>query len=814
MNIMKFSILLTSSLLIVLTAVAQNTGRITGTITGKNAKAVEGATVSLLRAKDSAILKLSAANKEGFFSFEKLADGRYLVSVTAVGHQKGYSKAIEVSQQQQVVEIPAITLSPVSKELAGVSVAASRPLIEQRIDRTIVNVDASITNIGTSALEVLEKSPGVSVDRDGNISLKGKEGVLVMVDGRPTQLGGADLANMLRNMSSNQLDQIEIMTNPPARYDAAGTSGIINIKTKKTITAGFNGSASITYSQGKYPKTNEGFIFNYRKGKVNLFSNLSHNYQKGFGTIKIDRNIFNNNTNSVENIFNQEANRISTGNSYSAKVGLDFFATKKTTFGVVVSGNLREMSSDNQNITNISSASKTLESITKAAVDNKTDWNSFSTNLNFRRLLDNKGKEITSDIDFLNYGSRNKQFMVNSYSDAAGIEYRRSDTLKGNLPQDIQVYSGRIDYLHPLKKEAKFEAGLKTGVVRTDNNAVYDSIQYGRTVRDINRSNHFIYEENINAAYVNLSTPLSKKISAQFGLRLENTNAKGKQKTTGENFNRHYTQLFPTAFFQYKANDKNNFGANFGRRVRRPNYQSLNPFINFIDRYTFSQGNPNLKPSVSNNLEVSHTWKNQITTTLNYTSTKDIIESIIEQRGQEAYNTPSNIASLDQYGISINANNPITKWWTSSININVFNNNYKGVVSNTPVDLSTTSFIINGTQQFKITKTLTGEISGRYRNGWLEGVLRAKPVGFIGAGLSKQVLKNQGTLRLTVRDIFYTQKFRGTAQYGNVDFEIEQFGESRVVSAGFTYRFNKGKKIAAVKRTAGSANEEQERIGQ
>jgi outer membrane receptor protein involved in Fe transport len=404
--------------------------------------------------------------------------------------------------------------------------------------------------------------------------------------------------------------------------------------------------------------------------------------------------------------------------------------------------------------------------------------------------------------------------MVNSFTDAAGIEYRRADTLKGYLPQDIQVYSGRIDYLHPLKKNAKFEAGLKSGVVRTDNNAVYDSIQYGRRVRDLNRSNHFIYEENINAAYVNLSTPLSKKISAQLGLRLENTNAKGRQKTTGENFDRHYTQLFPTAYFQYKADDKNNFGANFGRRVRRPNYQSLNPFINFIDRYTFSQGNPDLKPSLSNNFELSHTWKNQVTTTVNYTSTKNIIESVIQQDGQIAYNRPLNIASLDQYGISISANNPITKWWTSSININVFNNNYKGVVSNTPVDLATTSFVLNGTQQFKLSKTLTGEINGRYRNGWLEGVLRAKPVGFIGAGLSKQVLKNQGTLRLTARDIFYTQKFRGKAQYGNVDFDIEQFGESRVVSVGFSYRFNKGKKIAPVKRTAGSANEEQSRIDQ
>jgi hypothetical protein len=800
--------------MIVSTAIAQSTGIVTGNITSNNVKAVEGATVSLLRAKDSATVKLSAANKEGVFTFEKVADGKYVVSVTAVGHQKSYSKVIEVNPLEQTIQIPVISLSPVSKELAGVSVTAKRPLVEQRIDRTIVNVEASITNIGTSALEVLEKSPGVSVDRDGNISLKGKEGVLVMVDGRPTQLGGADLANMLRSMSSNQLDQIEIMTNPPARYDAAGTSGIINIKTKKTITAGYNGLATIGYSQGRYPKTNEGFNFNYREGKVNVFSNLSHDYRKQYGTIKINRSIFQDNTKTIDKFFDQEANKLLEGNAYSAKIGADFFATKKTTFGAVVNINKRKFSENNPNITNISNSSNALEGVTKAMVNNETDGKSFGTNLNFRTLLDKKGKEITSDIDFLKYGSQTDQFMVNSYTDAVGNPYRKADTLTGDLPQDIQVYTARVDYLHPLKKNARFEAGVKTGIVRTDNNANYDSIQNGRIVHDFNRSNHFIYDENINAAYVNLSQPLSKKISAQLGLRLENTNSKGRQLTTHQNFDTSYVQLFPTAFLQYKANDKNTFGANFGRRVRRPNYESLNPFIRFIDRYMYRKGNPNLKPSVSNAFEISHTWKNQITTSLNYSRVKDVVESIIEQKGQETYTMPANIATLTQFGLSINANTPITKWWTSSMNLNAFNNNYKGLASNAPIDFGATSFVITGTQQFKVNKTLQAEINGRFRNGWYEGVMRAKSIAFMGVGLSQQVLKNQGTLRLSVRDIFHSQVFRGRSQYGNVDFGIEQINETRVASIAFSYRFAKGKKIAPVKRTQGSANEEQDRIGQ
>jgi iron complex outermembrane receptor protein len=813
MNIVKGLIVAATFLLFISTAFAQNAGKITGSLISKSTKAPEGATISLLRAKDSATVKLAAA-KNGEFSFEKIADGKYLVAVAAVGHRKAYSKIVELNPQQQLVQLPVISIEPLSKELAGVTVTAKRPLVEQRIDRTIVNVDASVTNIGTSALEVLEKSPGVSVDRDGNISLKGKDGVLIMVDGRPTQMSGADLANLLRNMNSSQLDQIEIMTNPPARYDAAGNAGIINLKTKKIITAGINGSASIAYAQGRYPKVNEGFNFNYREGKLNLFTNLSHNYQKRFTQMRLDRNIFNSNTNTVDKIFNQVGDRVGSGNAYSAKLGADFFATKKTTFGAVVNLNARNILSNNPNITKISDAAKNLESITNALVDNKTYWNSISTNLNFRTILNKKGSEITADLDFAKHTMDNDLFMVNSYTDANGNPFRKADTLTGILPQNIDVYTGRVDYLLPLKNNARFEAGFKTGIVRTDNNASYDSIQNGNTIHDFNRSNHFVYEENINAAYANLSTSLSKKISAQFGLRAENTNAKGKQLTTGTTFDRHYTQLFPTAYFQYKANEKNVFSANFGRRVSRPSYQSLNPFIRFIDRYTFSQGNPNLKPSVSNSIEFGHTWKNQITTTINYTNVQDIIQEVIQQKGQEAYNMPANVSTLNQFGIAVNANTPIRKWWTSSININVFNDHYKGVINNAPIDLTATSFIFNATQQFKVNKTLTAEINGRYRNGWLEGVLRTKPVGFVGAGLSQQILKNKGSIRLTARDIFWTQRLRGRTQYGNVDVEMRQVSETQIVTLGFTYSFSKGKKIAPVKRTQGSSNEEQNRIGQ
>ena len=810
---MKYFILFASALFFAVTLKAQATGKIVGRVVSKNEKAIQGATVSLLLSNDSVAVKQTAANAEGLYRFEQVAEGKYIITVTAVGHQKVFSKLIEIHPGQPGVQLPPLPLVPLTKDMEGVTVTTKRPFIEQKIDRTVVNVEAMVSNNGVSALEVLENSPGVTVDKEGTVSLKGKDGVLILIDGRPTQLAGTDLANYLRNMNATQMDQVEIMTNPPARYEASGTAGVINIKTKKMITAGYNGSVTAGFMQGRYPKTSEGFNFNYRKNKFNLFTNLAHNYRSTFADLSIQRNILNGNADEVENYFDQKGHRTVNGNAFNGKLGLDYFASKKTTIGIVLNGASSSSDGSNNNMTSILSPAKELERITRATVDNTTDFKNFSSNLNFRTLLNTKGRDLTSDLDFINYRSDNSQFMVNSYYDAFGSSIAKADSLLGNLPQQIKLYSGRMDYVHPLKKGSKLEAGFKSSFVKTDNDARYDSIQDGSMVRDYNRSNHFVYEENVNAVYANLNTPLSKKWSMQLGLRMENTNARGLQLTTGVEFTRNYTQLFPTAYLQYKANEKNTMLLNYGRRVRRPNYQSLNPFIRFIDRYTYSKGNPSLGPQVSDNVEITHSWRNMVTTTINYSYTANIFDDVIEQKGEEAYKMPANIASQRQYGISVNANMPVTKWWMNNISVNVFNNQYKGQLSNIPISLEATSFIVNAIQQFKLNKNLTAEINGRYRNGWYEGLVKAKAVGFVAAGISQQLLKNNATLRLTVRDIFYTQKFRGASKYGNVDFNFQEVSDSRVVSIGFTYRFSKGKKMAPTKRTTGSANEEQERIG-
>jgi len=801
-------------------------GKVSGTVIDGNRKTIESSTITLLKSKDSSVAKISAADKDGKFEFEKIAEGKYFVSVSAVGHQKGYSEVFEITAEKNAVTLKTIELVPQTKSLGGVTVTTKRPLVEQKIDRTVINVEAAITNVGSSALEVLEKSPGISVDKDGNISLKGKDGVMVLIDGRPTQLGGADLANLLRSMNANQLDQIEIMTNPPAKYDAAGNAGIINIKTKKNRQLGYNGSANIGYSQGRYPRFNEGLNLNYRVNKVNVFTNLSHNYNSNYNVLTIQRNFRDINTKELKSYFDQVARMRNESKSYNGKVGVDYFASKNTTFGIVLTGFSSDRSNVNRNITDIYQTQGAITSQTRAISNGNQDWKNFSTNLNFRQVLDTLGTDLTADFDYITYDSKNHTSLVNSYFDALGNTKDKPDTLLGRLPQNINIYSGKVDYSHPLKKGARFDAGIKSSIVRTDNDADYDSSSNGQRIDDLGRSNHFVYEENINAAYVNLSKPINKKWSAQLGLRLENTNAKGR--STGfvfngaqnafvpfdSTFNRKYTQLFPTAYIQYTKDKSNSFVLNYGRRIRRPDYQSLNPFINFLDKYTFQKGNPNLKPQFSHNVELSHTFKGMLTTTLNYSRTTDIIQNVIEQNEatNETFVKRANIAKQRQFGISMNASHPVTKWWKSNMYVNVFNNKFEGIVNNEFVTIDATTLMLNGSQQFQFSKTWSGEISGFFRTQGIEGVIHAKPFGMMSVGISKQIMKNNGTLRLNVRDVFKTQYFRGESKYSNVDAAFQERNDSRVVNIGFTYRFSKGK-INQRKRSNGSANDEQSRVG-
>ena len=824
---MKKLFSLLAAIAIGMSSFAQTGGKISGSIKdGGNQKIIDAASVSLLKAKDSALVKVAVTDKDGNFSFENVKEGSYLVLATSIGHTKTYSSKINITADALSANTGVLQLVPTEKDLKEVLVTSKKPLIERKLDRTIVNVDASITNTGSTALEVLEKSPGISVDKDGNISLKGKAGVIVYLDGRPSYLSGQDLANMLRNMTASQLEQIEIMTNPPAKYDAAGNAGVINIKTKKNKMFGYNGSITTGYTQGRYARFNEAVSFNYRNKKINFFSNFNYNRNHRAQELYIIRNMRDVTTKAITSIFDQNTEMENQSHNYSAKIGMDFTISKNTTLGAVVNGFYNPSLWQSSSNTFINNPNGSLREQIISYTENEEKWKNFSSNVNFRTKLDTAGQELSADLDFVQYKATSAQPLTSSYYDDMGNLKQAPDVLKGTLPTNIKIYSGKVDYTLPLKKGAKLEAGFKTSFVNNDNNARYDSLKTGYAVLDSARSNHFIYDENINAAYVNYNRPLGKKWSAQFGLRVENTNSNGVSKgytfNTDKNkfeytetkFKRSYTQLFPTVYLQYTANEKNQFVINYGRRIERPDYQDMNPFVHFLDRYTYEQGNPNLSPQFAHNIELSHTYKGFLTTTVNYTATTDIIQMVLEQNNltNETFVKKANIASSKQFGLAVSANKSINKWWSGNIYANVYNNHFKGLVNNEQISLGVTTFMVQLQQQFKFGKGWAAEVSGFYRSKGVEGVIFIKPIVQVNAGFSKQVLKNQGNIRLNVRDIFAGSVFKGYSKYGTVDADFKNVNDSRAVSLTFTYRFNKGKlKASSSKRNSG-ASDEQNRV--
>jgi hypothetical protein len=816
-KIFTYVFLLFTGMILFTSANAQSKiGKVSGIVKSPEGSGLEGATISLLKAKDSSLAKSALTNKAGEFEMEKIADGKFLIRISAVGYANYFSKSFDLGETHPSFTLPAVSLVVSQKNLGTVSVATTRPLIENKIDKTVVNVEASVTNVGSTALEVLEKSPGISVDRDGNISLKGKQGVIILMDGKPTYLSGSDLANLLRNMPANQLDQIEIMSQPSAKFDASGNSGVINIKTKRQKTAGFNGSISLGYTQGVYPKSNNSFAINSRKGKVNLFANYSYSYFKGFNEISINRKFRDKTTKVLTDEFDQNGSSIFEGQPHNLKLGADFFATKKTTFGIVLNGFYNERKGSGNSLATIYDGAHQVRSYNDASSSNSDPWKNYSLNLNFRHVFDSTGREITADLDLVGYITKSRQSSDNDSLSAEGVSSGNPYILQGYLPSEIKIYTGKIDYAQPIKGGARFEAGLKVSSVKTDNDAQYTTWDKPSNSWVVdNRSNHFLYDENINAAYVNFNKQM-KKWGVQLGLRLENTQSKGKQLTNNQTFDRNYTQLFPTSYVSYKLNEKNNFGLSYGRRIDRPNYQDMNPFQYFLDRYTYREGNPYLTPQFSHNIELSHNFKGQLNTSLNYTRTTDVINDVLVQNDTTkiTFQTKRNIATRRNIGLSISYNKPLTKWWTLSFFSNVFNNYFEGYINNAFLHTQYTSFMLNSSNQFKFKKGWSAEISGFYRSKTLEtGLIVSQPMGMFSLGGSKQILKNKGTLRLNFRDPFYLQKFRGYTKFDNIDAVIRSQWDNRQLSLNFTYRFGKNTNNVPQRKRAGSSQDEQNRVG-
>ncbi|MEP6749048.1 MAG: outer membrane beta-barrel family protein, partial [Bacteroidota bacterium] len=808
-KILGFLILLASS---TATLAQTNPGKVSGHVIDGSQKVIESATITLLKAGDSSVAKIGAASKDGNFEIDNIVAGKYIIAVSAVGHKKAFSSIFEINASNVSILLETIELVPTAKELTGVTVVAHKALIEQHIDRMVVNVDAAVSNVGATALEVLEKSPGITVDKDGSISLKGKQGVQVYIDGKPSYLSGADLVNLLKNMTASQLDQIEIMTNPPAKYDAAGNSGIINIKTKKNKVKGFNGSINAGYSQGFYARTNESLNLNYRTGKFNAFLNYSFNENKSYNQLAIHRIYRATDGKTVTAMFDQVAFMPHTNTNNNLKVGMDFFASKNTTIGFVATGFISPEHQKNYNTSYLKDAAGAVDSIVYSTSNANNRWKNGAINLNFRHQFDTTGTEITADLDYSKYLSNSNQLFMNASYTPDWLKKGQTD-LKSTLPVDINIYSAKLDYSHPLKKNAKLEAGLKSSYVNTDNAANYFNLIGGSDQVDYDKTNRFLYKENINAAYLNYNKQF-KKFGVQAGLRFENTNYNGHQlgniqkPGSDSSFKKTYNNLFPTVFISYNANKNNQFGLSIGRRIDRPAYQDLNPFLFFIDNYTYETGNPFLQPQYSNNVEISHTFKSFLTTTINYSKTKNFFTETFGQKDFATIVSRGNIGERQNAGVSVSAQVPFTKWWNASLYGNYNYNYFKGVLYGEQIDIKGSNVLFNVNNQFTFGKGWSAELSGFYRTKGIEGQVLIMPLGQASAGVSKQVLKGKGSVRLNIRDIFYTNKATGVINFQQTEVHFENTRDSRVAGISFNYRFGKPLKGLQNNRKKGGADDE------
>lgn len=758
-----------------------------------------------LFSSDNKLVKTEVADQKGNFSFNDLTAGNYYVKINKNGTQAYQSEPISIAGN---TTLPEIQLN--EKQIEGVTITKTKPYIERQEGKMILNVENSIASTGNSAFEVLEKAPGVNIDSNDNISLRGKGNLLVQVDGKNTPMTGSDLANYLRGIPSASVEKIEFITNPSSKYDAAGTS-IINIKLKKDQRKGTNGSASVALGTGRFIKNNNNFSINHRNKKVNVFANYSFAYREFFNHLMLDRNFYENG--NFQKAYVQDNFLKLNFRNHIAKAGMDYYMNDKNILGFSVGfiSNKFDPKGDNSSLILGSDHLPTGSFTTQNR--SHDHWKNASFNLNHKYTIDSLGSEITTDFDYINYSNTSLQnFDTRTYGVSGNLE--NVDILKGDINGNLNIFSLKSDLTKALKGDWKLEGGVKTSFVKADNDLQFFDASSGTPILDITKTNHYIYEENINAAYGNVSKKW-KKFSSTFGLRVENTNVTGTQLTTNQINKKNYTQIFPSAVFSYDLNEKNNVELNFSRRITRPSYNQLNPFKFYLDPTTYKAGNPDLDPQTTMNYEFTYSFSNKYFATLSYSKTSDnitdVIKPVVENGENITVQTNDNLNSASYFGLYLIAPVKVTKWWDMNNSANFYYGSYTGNVSGTQINnKGNFTFNLNSINSFKLGNGFTAELTGNYRAREVYAYMDVQPNWYLNIGAQKK-FKNNSTLKFAFNDIFFTSNPKARTTFNNYieNFVVER--DSRVVTLSYTYNFGSGK--AGQPRKTGGAEDLKQRIG-
>lgn len=792
-----FSLLL---LLLIQTSAFCQTTKLSGNIlNATDGKAIEFASVALIHLPDSTRAGLGLSNDKGVFSFENIKPGSYQIKVIAIGYERAQSTAFDLGSTAMI--LPALRLNPTVTSLKEVDIRAKIPLIQQQADRTVLNVE-QINTAGDNALDVLKRAPGIKLDKDDNIIMKGKSGVNVMIDGKMSYMSGLELSTYLKSLPGSVMSKVELISNPPSSFDAAGSAGIINIKLKRNKLQGFNGNASIGAGYGEYGKGYGSTNLNYNVGKVSTYGRFSYGYYNSFNRLTMNRNIAGEQFNQL-NFWHP----ITRSSNYA--LGADYFINDKHTIGILWKGSSAPYTTNSEsNSVNYNTVQQKMGSVnSKNPQDNTSGNNAY--NLNYRFKIDTNGRELGIDLDKVGYDNSKTEQYFNSYFDAADNRIGDVVNLRNKGFGDVSIYAVKLDYVHPFSKTLKAEAGYKSSWVNTSSDVRFDSLKTAGWINDPKRTNRFNYRENINALYLSFSQSF-KQLELKAGLRAEQTLGNGFSSGNEEKIDRKYWQLFPTFFASWKVSENHQIQGSYARRINRPSYTSLNPFAFYSDPYTALKGNPLLLPSFSNNFEINYNIKNFRVLSLSYAKSTDVISEVIYQNDQskESISVEENLGRAQNIYIATGSPFDITKWWNNNTELSIAYDDVKSPLQGGNYNSHKFSWSVNSEQTFNLPKDLQLTYTFFYSSPSVSGLFRSLESYGMNVSARKTFMNKKATVSLKLNDVFDTNKFRANLRYNNVNTYWQNQWESRKINLSLSYKFGNMKVKNARSRSTGTADEE------